>query len=154
MPDSTPAEDTSTDVNLVPEGGTPDAATAETGQDAGQPTKGNREAKYRTERNSARESLAAAEARIEAMQLREVERLAADLAQPSDLFEVGGVTLADLLSESGDVDNDAVTEAVSALIEQRPGLALNPTVRATDPSQGRGGNPAGRKAASWSDLKS
>ncbi|WP_423296958.1 hypothetical protein BB736_008360 [Mycobacterium avium subsp. hominissuis] len=40
------------------------------------------------ERNEAREALAQAQARIEQFQLREVERFAGDLAQPSDLLEM------------------------------------------------------------------
>ncbi|ORV81249.1 hypothetical protein AWC11_02375 [Mycobacterium interjectum] len=76
------------------------------------------------------------------MQTREVERLAADhLSQPGDLLALGGVTLAELLGEDGFVDPEAVAEAAAALILGRPGLAKNPRVAATDPTQGRGGGP-------------
>ncbi len=109
--------------------------------DAGGAEKGLREARdrYRGERDAARDELTAAQARIERYQRAEVERLSAELAQPSDLFEVGGASLADLLSESGDVDSAAVAEAVAALIETRPGLAKNPRQSAVDRSQGLGG---------------
>jgi hypothetical protein len=113
--------------------------------------KGNREARYRVERNQAREALAEAQARIETYQRREVERLAADLAQPEDIFELGGASLADLLGEDGEVNADAVSEAVNALIETRPGLAKNPRVLATDTTQGLGGNP-GKPKAGWEAL--
>ena len=112
--------------------------------------KGNREARYRVERNQAREALAEAQARIEAYQRREVERLAADLAQPGDIFELGSVSLADLLGEDGEVDADAVSEAVADLIEARPGLARNLKVAATDSTQGMGG--AGKHGPEWADL--
>ncbi|WP_231997450.1 hypothetical protein [Mycobacterium sp. 1245111.1] len=78
------------------------------------------------------------------MQLREVERLASDLAQPGDLLSLGEHSLADLLTEAGDVDEAAVAEAVAALIESRPGLARNPAQPAVDRSQGHGG-PAPRQ---------
>lgn len=128
------------------------AARAEPDQDT---PKGNREARYRVERNEAREALSAAQARIEQMQTREVERLASELAQPGDLLELGGVSLADLLTEAGDVDEAAVAEAVAALIESRPGLAKNLTVRYVDPSQGVGNDrPAKREPTFATLLKS
>ncbi|MGD1281332.1 hypothetical protein ACKUUI_05985 [Mycobacterium seoulense] len=111
----------------------------------------DREARYRVERNQAREELAAANVRIETYQTREVHRLANELAQPSDLLELGGVSLADLLDGNGEVDPEAVAQAVSSLIETRPGLAKNPKVRAVDPSQGMGGQP-GRAPVGWEAL--
>lgn len=113
--------------------------------------KGNREARYRVERNEARQALAEAQARIESLQTREAERLAGELAQPGDLFELGGVSLTDLLSEAGDVDQAAVAEAVAALIEARPGLAKNPRQRAVDLSQGFGGE-TGKRSPTFADL--
>lgn len=61
--------------------------------------KGNREARYRTERNTAREELATANARVERMQRADVERLASEhLSMPSDLFSLSGNELADYLN--------------------------------------------------------
>lgn len=130
----------------VPGDGT---AGAEPAQDA---PKGNREARYRVERNEAREALTAAQARIETMQLREVERLASELAQPRDLLQLGGVSLADLLTETGDVDESAVAEAVAALIESRPGLAKHPTQRYVDLSQGIGNDGPRKSAPTWAEA--
>ncbi|WP_084260908.1 hypothetical protein [Mycobacterium avium] len=113
--------------------------------------KGNREARYRVERNEAREALAQAQARIEQFQLREVERFAGDLAQPSDLLEIGGNSLADFIREDGEVDPELVAEAVAALVEARPGLAKNPRQPAVDPSQGLGGH-SGKASPTWGDL--
>lgn len=115
------------------------------------PASRNREARYRVERNEARTALAEAQARIEQYQRAEVERLSAELAQSSDLFEVGGASLADLLNEAGDVDSAAVAEAVAALIEARPGLAKNPRQRAVDPTQGLGAR-SGPPQPSFSGL--
>ena len=67
-----------------------------------------------------------------------MKRLAGDLSQPSDLLSIGGVTLADLTTEDGFVDADAVASAVADLLEQRPCLARHPAVRAVDRSQGSG----------------
>ena len=114
--------------------------------------KGNREARYRVERNEAREALAQAQARIEALQTRELHRLAGEhLAQPEDLLTLGGVELAELLDEDGNVGPEAVAEAAAALVETRPGLAKNPRVLAVDSTQGQGGNP-GKPPAGWEAL--
>jgi hypothetical protein len=113
--------------------------------------KGNREAKYRVERNAAREALTAAEARIADLQTREVERLAGEhLAQPGDIG-LSGKALADYLTPEGWVDHDAVADAAAAVIESRPGLARNPKVRATDSTQGAG-NASGKGQLQWTDL--
>jgi hypothetical protein len=149
-----PTQETTPDAQLpiqetgpaVPDNG---PAGAETPQ--GEP-KGNREARYRVERNTAREALTAAQARIEALHLREVERLASDLAQPGDLLSLGEHSLADLLDAAGDVDSAAVAESVAALIKSRPGLARNPTVRAVDRSQGSGSGGAPGMPTDFSGL--
>ncbi|WP_328857439.1 hypothetical protein OG579_20405 [Williamsia herbipolensis] len=64
-------------------------------------------------------------ARLEGLQLAEVDRqLAAVLAVPGDLFDFSDITLADLTDpDTGAVDPEKVTEAASALVELRPGLA-------------------------------
>ncbi|WP_245843272.1 hypothetical protein [Mycolicibacterium vulneris] len=80
-----------------------------------------------------------------------MERFAADLAQPSDLLEIGGNSLADFIGQDGEVDAELVAEAVAALVEARPGLAKNPRQRAVDPSQGLGSNP-GKPSPTWGDL--
>lgn len=62
--------------------------------------------------------------RVERLQRAEIERHAADrLSVVGDLFAVGGVQIADLLTEDGDVDRGLVDTAVFGLLEQRPGLA-------------------------------
>ncbi|CAN5549233.1 hypothetical protein BH11ACT6_BH11ACT6_29820 [soil metagenome] len=97
-------------------------------------------ARYVRERDSAREELATAAARIEALHRREVERLAADvLSHPADLFSLSGNEVADYLTEDGDVDADKVAADVAAVLAERPGLRKQG--RASDPSQGFGGSP-------------
>lgn len=121
------------------------------GTDAGEAPKANREARYRVERNEARQALSAAEARIEAMQSREVERLAgAHLAQPGDLLTLSGKTLADFLDENGEVDAELVAEVAADVLAARPGL--RPNARAVDPSQGTGNDGPRKVAPSWGDL--
>lgn len=114
--------------------------------------KGNREARYRVERNEARQERDALTARVEALQTREVLRLADELAQPSDLLGIGGNSLADFVGEDGEVDPEAVAEAVAALVEARPGLAKNPRQRAVDLSQGLGNGT--RPPADWAAFLS
>lgn len=128
-----------TTVDTTEETTTPDAENAPDEIGTGPETpKGNREARYRVERNQAREALVAAQARIDGLLTAEVHRLADELAQPSDLFEVGQVTLADLLDEAGNIDSEAVAESVAALIAARPGLAKHPRQPVYDPQQGWG----------------
>lgn len=115
---------------------------AENGSEGHRPP---REQRYRLERNAAR-------GQVEALQTREVERLAGEhLAQPGDLLQLGGVTLSDLLAEGGFVDSAAVADAVASLIIQRPGLARHPRVAATDPTQGHAGG-GGKREPAWGDL--
>ena len=136
--------DATTDATEAPEtGATPEAEEA---------PKGNREARYRVERNEARAKRDALAARVEALQTRELHRLAGEhLAQPEDLLTLGRVELAELLDDDGNVDPEAVADAAAALIETRPGLAKNPRVAATDLSQGMGGGGK-PKAPEWVDL--
>jgi hypothetical protein len=124
--------------------------------DAPEPQNGsqgqNREARYRVERNEARQERDSLAARIEALQIREVERIAGEhLAQPADLLSLGGVSLVDLVNADGCVDHDSVADLAAALIESRPGLAKNPRVLAVDPTQGSGGKP-GKPAPTFADL--
>lgn len=87
---------------------------------------------------------------VTSMQRREVERLAADLAQPSDLFEIGRAELAELLGDDGHPDETAVGAAVEALLAARPGLARS-AARRPPIDQGVRGTapPAG---ATWKDV--
>lgn len=80
------------------------------------------------------------------------ESFAADLSQPGDTLELGGVTLADLLDAAGDVDSAAVAQAVAALIESRPGLAGHPRQRVVDMSQGHGNDRPASGKPSFNDL--
>ncbi|NHU42583.1 hypothetical protein [Rhodococcus sp. A14] len=128
-----------------------DSATS-TPETNNEPQKGNREARYRTERNAAREELATANARIERVQRAEVERLAADagLSHASDVFTMSGNELADYLTESGDVDPARVAADVAAVLAERPGLRKN--APAFDPSHGTGGTKPKPQAPSWGSM--
>ncbi|ANQ71719.1 hypothetical protein [Rhodococcus sp. 008] len=93
--------------------------------------------------------------RIESLQSAEIARLAAPgLAQPLDLFDIGGMTVADLLTDEGDVDPDKVSDAVADLVTARPGLSNPARVQAQqqrymDFGQGAGNPGSGPRAASW-----
>jgi hypothetical protein len=140
-----PTQETTNDVQLPLQETGPDLSDngpteAESPQEE---PRGNREARYRVERNEARKALSAVESRLTDLQTREVERLAGEhLAQAGDLLGLGENGLADFLTPEGWVDHDAVADAAAALIESRPGLARYPTVRAVDRSQGSGSGGA------------
>lgn len=128
----------------TPENGAESPADEQTVPGQGKGTgdaKANREARYRVERNEARQERDALKARIETLQARELERLASkSLSNPADLLTLSGKTLADLLDENGDIDPDRVSDLVTEVLGTRPGLKR--LDRATDISQGHGGQPS------------
>lgn len=111
--------------------------------------KASREAaRYRTERNQLRDELTQANERIERYQRAEVERLASELAEPSDVFALSGKAVSDFLGESGDIDPEAVSAAIADIVATRPGLRR--IQRATDPTQALGGPH--KNAPTWGGL--
>ncbi len=111
---------------------------------------GNREARYRVERNQARDERDELAKRVQSLLTREAERVASKhLSEPADLFALTGKTIKDFLGEDGEVDVEAVTQAANDLLGSRPGLAKN--APAVDHSQGLGGG--GRPSQpSWEML--
>ncbi|MEB3031086.1 hypothetical protein [[Mycobacterium] nativiensis] len=110
------------------------------GEAPGQPPKGNKEARYRVERNEARIERDALAQRVERMQTNELERIAAEsISNPADLLALTDKTLADFLTDDGELDAELVTVAAAELLATRPGLRRGSP--AFDPSQGRGGQP-------------
>jgi hypothetical protein len=135
----------------------PDTETVETAEvetatatPTEEPKPANREARYRVERNEARQERDALSARLTALQTQELHRLAGDHLAAAEDIELSGKTLADYLTPEGWIDHDAVADAAAEVIESRPGLARNPKVRAVDRSQGSGGS--GKSAPEWGDL--
>lgn len=117
--------------------------------------KGNREARYRVERNEARAERDALAQRVERMQRAEVERLASDgLSHPADLFSLSGNELADYLTDDGDVDAEKVAADVAAILAERPGLQRPKFPAGFDPTQGTGGRPPKGQATLAHLLKS
>jgi len=126
-----------------------DVATLEDPQNG---SEGGTEARFRKERNEAREERDALAQRVERMQRAEVERMAgAHLHIPGDLFTLSGNEVSDYLTEAGDVDADKVAADVAAILAERPGLKRNPP--AVDPTRGTGGRQAPpKREPSWSAL--
>ncbi|MFF4021462.1 hypothetical protein ACFYY5_01335 [Nocardia elegans] len=123
----------------------------ETPAEGATPKNGNREARYRTERNDARAERDALAARIATYQTRELERTAGKhLAAPGDLLALSGKTLAEFLTEDGDVDADAIEAAALEIVNTRPGLAVRQ--RATDTTQGHGNSGPVKRAPTFGDL--
>lgn len=130
-----------TDANSVPEG-------SDTGEQDSSPQ--NREARYRTERNAAREQLAATESRLAQLQTAELHRLAgAVLSAPEDIA-LSGKPLAEFLTPEGWLDRAAVEAVAREVAQARPGLAK--AQPAYDLSQGQGGDVP--KSPSWTSLLS
>jgi hypothetical protein len=110
----------------------------------------NREARYRTERNEARQQVTQLTERIGRMQRAEVERMAAQLHDPADLWTTG-VDLAELLNEDGQVDPERVAVAVAVLADSRPYL-LKPPPRVPSFGQGRRPLVDSGSGTSWGSL--
>ncbi|WP_286214043.1 hypothetical protein [Mycolicibacterium mageritense] len=112
----------------------PPAAEAPTDVNAGLVEARDR---YRGQRDTARQELAAANERIARMQRAEVERLAsAGLSHPEDLFSLSGNDIGDYLTDDGDIDPAKVAADVEAILSERPGLRR--PAPAADRSQGLG----------------
>jgi hypothetical protein len=92
--------------------------------------------------------------RVAGFQAADVTRLAGEkLAVADDLFKLGGVELADLMDESGNVSADKVSEAADAILADRPALASKPAAPGSlFEAQGARGSAASGGAPSWSSL--
>lgn len=101
---------------------------------------GNREAaRYRVRAREAEAERDRLRGVVERFQRVEVERVVGDrLVNPTDLFEIAGATIADLLDEAGTVDPDAVTARVDELITARPYLAPSKPRATSVPGGARG----------------
>lgn len=108
----------------------------------------NREARYRVERNEAREQLAAAELRLVQLQTAELHRLAGEILSAPEDINLAGKPLADFLTPEGWVDRAAVEAAAREVAQARPGLAKYQP--GYDPSQGYG--IPGTRTAGWAAL--
>lgn len=81
---------------------------------------GREAAKYRRQLRETEAERDTLSSRVEAMQRREVERLAAPgLAAPADLW-LTGTTLADMLDDDGNVDPAKVGDTIQRIIGDRP----------------------------------
>lgn len=122
------------------------------GKDSGE-TGSNREAaKYRRQLRAVESERDGLQAKVEALQRAEVERLAAEhgLTRPSAIW-ASHVTLDDLVTDDGTVSPDRVQDAVGKAVDVL-GLAVKRAPR-PDPSQGPRGTEG--SAQSWdSFLKS
>lgn len=124
--------------------------------DGGDDRGGNREAaKYRTKLREAEAQRDTLSGRLEALQRREAERLAAaHLADGADLWRGDGVELAALLDDDGNLDPAKVAENAAATLEshphwKRPRVPRQP--KRGDLRSGAVGEDYHRPAT-WSDL--
>jgi hypothetical protein len=85
--------------------------------------------------------------RVTLLHRREVERMAGALAVPSDLWDIGGATVDELLTDGGEVSPAKVEARVKKLIEARPGLAQPPVAPLARPLPGPGAQPPGSPGA-------
>lgn len=126
-----------TDTETGAESSAAERTDSSEGNDGREIPKGNREARYRTERNEARAQRDALVQRIEQLQTRELERIASkSLSNPADLLTLSGKTLADFVGDDGELDAELIAETVNDVLGSRPGL--RPPTPAHDRSQGYG----------------
>jgi hypothetical protein len=139
-PDPTMSHDefvAATDAHLAAQGDD-DPAPVGWGQDHGsqaaQGPHSRREATYRIRAREAEAAVRALEERVTRLQTAEVQRLAAQLHDPANLWQ--HVELVELLNEDGEVDPERVAEAVAALADSKSHL-LRPPPRTPGFAQGR-----------------
>ena len=157
MADET-AETTTTTTDV--EQAEPTEPTEVTEQEQPGDTGGDDAARARREAKNLRDRLRATEgerdgiaSRLETMQRAEVARLAADsLARGGDLLEIGGLALADLLGEHGDVDPTRVSAAVERLTTDRGYLRRRRFQGSADNGAGLGPAAPATPAPTWSDA--
>lgn len=101
--------------------------------------KASREAaKYRTQLRSAEARAAELESRLASYQARELDRLASTrMSNPGDLLVLSGTSLADYVTEDGEIDAERVQSAIEKVLESRPGMRVKD--RPVDHTQGSGG---------------
>ncbi len=141
----------------VRDDGTADEATDEqqpdTAEDDGQRPK-NREERYRKERAALKAENDELRARLEKRDRLEVERVAAEhLADPADLW-LSGNDVSAYLTDDGDVDADKISEAVKALIAERPhwGKAKIPAAPPASTVTARDKIEGGTPTPTWSEV--
>jgi hypothetical protein len=100
----------------------PDHPGADTAEATEPDAKPDREAaRYRRQLRETEAKATTLATRLEAMQRREVERMAAEhLQTPADLW-LTGPELAELLDDQGDIDPAKVSAACGNVVETRPG---------------------------------
>ena len=147
-----------------PEGGTPPAPDGDQQQQPdpdGQQQQENpnaEAARYRTQLRAAEAERDTLAERLTGYQRRAAEAAIADiLDEPGDLFDIGGVDLADYLDDNGDINHTDLLGAATALVDQRPKLGKHYSrfgsgmPRHHDWGQG-GGIPPQPDTTSWSDV--
>lgn len=98
--------------------------TQDTPEDHGGANANAEAAKWRTKLRETETALAETTAQLEAARRVLVERyVEGKLDVPRDLFEYGGVAVADLLTDDGQIDTSKIDAAIETLLEQRPRLA-------------------------------
>ena len=147
-----------------PQGGTPAAPDGDQQQQPDpdgqqQPDNPNAEAaRYRTQLRAAEAERDTLAERLTGYQRRAAEAAIADiLDEPGDLFDIGGVDLADYLDDNGDINSTDLQGAAAALVDQRPKLGKNYARYGSGMPQhhnwGQGGGiPPQPDTTSWSDV--
>ncbi|MCU1697856.1 MAG: hypothetical protein JWR34_3919 [Mycobacterium sp.] len=107
-------------------------------------------AKWRTQFREAEAERDALAQRIEALQTRELERIAGrHLSAPTDLLTLSARQLGDFITDAGEVNPELVASVAAEVLASRPGL--RPSHPAIDPTQGTG-SPPPKAQPGWSDL--
>ncbi|MCT1352233.1 hypothetical protein [Gordonia sp. p3-SID1431] len=153
-----------TDTGTTPDEGTTPPPAHDTGQQAPADEQQQQEnpnaeaARYRTQLRAAEAERDTLAERLTTYQRRAAESTIADiLDEPGDLFEIGGVDLADYLDEDGNINSTDLQGAAAALVDQRPKLGKNYARYGSGLPQHRnwgqgGGLPPQPDTTSWSDV--
>lgn len=157
---TTPAPEETSSVTPAPAGVRSDSSAGDpTTTDAGpadpatetEPRPHSREARYRLERNEARDQADALTLRVAAMQSAEVARIASEvLAVGEDVFTF--VSPHAVLDADGNVDRDKVLAAAYELARTRPGLRTEAPPSRPSESQFGQGRRTSTPQASWRDV--
>ncbi|WP_039808835.1 hypothetical protein [Nocardia otitidiscaviarum] len=145
-------ETATTDHPVAPD--TPEGTAENVGENPKGENPNAEAAKWRRKLRNAETALATAHERIARYQRAAIEQAASTtLSVPSDLFDVGGVELTDLLDDNGDPDPDKVRAAVRELVALRPRLSKYAAGQ-THPNWGQGqtGGTRGTGKGHWGTL--
>ncbi len=147
-----------TDTTTNPDTGQPPGADAPTAPGGGEPedkgTDGSEAAKYRRrlrDTEGERDTLTATVERLQRKLIEDEAGRVHKMVKPAALW-AAGTTVADVTTDTGDIDPDKLAAAAAAATESL-GLSVKPRTPRADPSQGGGRNTDNRASrGGWAEA--